>query len=196
MQQTMKLKHILPFALAAVAILPISTLAFVKPLRVVVPQLISGVHCYDAGICTDDKARLTEARVLYAAGVAKASEEVGPFHSRPTVTFCSTGECFDGFGHRTSAAFTLGNFGVVVAPRGWKDFYVTHELIHYRQAEELGLLAARRKPSWLIEGMAYSLSGDPQRPLPRPFEDWRAKFDAWNTPLHTADFWKSARKAE
>ena len=44
----MKIKRLI-----LVGLVPVSALAFFKPLRVMVPQVVSGVHCYNGGICTD-----------------------------------------------------------------------------------------------------------------------------------------------
>lgn len=80
------------------------------------------------------------------------------------------------------AAAAIGDLGLIVAPRGWTAFYLTHEMIHYRQAESFDNLAMLTKPSWLIEGMAYSMSGDP-RSLGDPFEEWRTQFEMWQATL-------------
>ena len=60
----------------------------------------------------------------------------------------------------------------------------------------LGNLAVATKPRWLIEGMAYSLSGDPRRPLAQPFDAWRARFDAWQAALGGQPLWEAARAVE
>ncbi|MGO9404246.1 MAG: hypothetical protein ACLPVW_12340 [Terriglobales bacterium] len=174
----------------------ISVLCFGKSLRVIVPQTVGGVQCYDDGLCIDSKERLAEARALYSAAAARVTQQVGAFHSQPKIVFCSSAECLDGFGLGSRAAFSVGNFGVAVAPRGWKEFYIAHELIHVRQAEEFGNIAMLYKPKWMIEGMAYSLSGDPRHPLTEPFESWRARFEVWNKSLHGDQFWQAANKAE
>ncbi len=190
----MTIKRSILIGMFSIAILPISALALVKSLRVVVPQIVSGVHCYDR-VCTDDKGRLAEAQALYSTAITQTAEKVGAFRSQPTIVFCSTARCQDGFGLGAKAACTIGTFGTAVSPRGWKQFFITHELIHYRQNEELGILTVLRKPSWLIEGMAYSLSDDPRRLLTQPFESWRVKFEDWNNPPHS-NFWQAANKAE
>src|SRR5579859_5959876 len=164
----LKFKHVLVAVFVLITIIPFSALAFVKPLRVIFPQLVSGVSCYGGNICADERDRLREARALYDDALTRTEAKVGDFHSRPKVIFCSTLHCSNGFGLTSAAARATGDFGVVVAPRGWKEFYVTHEYIHYRQAEELGTLNVWRGPKWLIEGMAYSLSEDPRHPLPEP----------------------------
>jgi hypothetical protein len=84
---------------------------------------------------------------------------------------------------------------VLVSPRGWTDVSLMREFIHWRQVEELGILAVRRKPRWLIEGMAYSLSHDPRRPLPEEMESWRAEFERWYAGLGGWDVWTAARDA-
>ncbi len=148
----MKLNRILLITSAvALVALPMATLAFIKPLRVIAPSLVPGIACPRPGICTDDAARLSDAERLYQEGYAKAVDAVGPFSHTPRMVFCTTPACADAFGIGRRAAEAVGNLGLVVAPRGWTSFYVAHELIHYRQAESLGNLAVATKPEWLIE---------------------------------------------
>ncbi|AXV79296.1 MULTISPECIES: hypothetical protein [Ralstonia solanacearum species complex] len=190
----MKLSRMLLFTSAAALVaLPLAALAFIKPLRVVAPSLMPGISCPRATICTDDVARLDDVETLYRDGYAKAVDTVGPFRQSPRAVFCTTARCADTFGMGRRAAEAVGNLGLVVAPRGWTAFYVAHELIHYRQAESLGNLAVATKPEWLIEGMAYSLSGDPRRPLGEPFEQWRSRFETWHSGLGGRDLWEAAR---
>ncbi len=189
----MKLSRILLTSAVVVVALPVAALAFVKPLRVVAPSLVPGITCVHPNICTDDVTRLDIAEKLYQEGYSKAGNAVGPFQHAPRAVFCTTASCADSFGIGQRAAEAVGNFGLVVAPRGWTAFYVAHELIHYRQAEALGNLAVATKPKWLIEGMAYALSGDPRHPLGEPFEQWRSRFEAWYAGLGTGDLWQAAR---
>ncbi|KVO67989.1 hypothetical protein WJ79_26940 [Burkholderia ubonensis] len=189
----MKRKHLIVAVTGLLIALPIAAFAFVKPLRVVAPALIPGVTCPDADICTDDASKLGEARQLYGDGYARAAAVTGQFHAAPRVVFCATQACADAFGLGRRAAEAVGNVGVVVAPRGWRSFYLAHELIHFRQAEVLGNVAVATRPRWLIEGMAYSLSGDPRHSLGEPLESWRAQFDAWHASLGARDFWDASR---
>ncbi|AOI76806.1 hypothetical protein [Burkholderia sp. NRF60-BP8] len=185
------------FALAGLLVaLPIAAYALVKPLRVVAPALVPGVSCPSADICTDDVATLGAAQQLYRDGAARAAAAVGVFRAAPRIVFCSTRACADAFGLGTRAALTLGDFGIVIAPRGWQTYFLAHELIHHRQAEVLGNLAVLTKPRWLIEGMAYSLSDDPRHPLAQPFESWRTQFAAWNAARGTQPLWDAARAIE
>lgn len=78
-----------------------------------------------------------------------------------------------------NAGLILGPFGIAIAPRGWKQYYVAHELIHHWQAENFGSLALLKGEPWLIEGMAYSLSNDPRKELHEPFESYRRRFNDW-----------------
>ena len=185
----MRIKRSVLVGLFVAVLAPLAALALIKPWRVAVPQIVSGVHCYEDRICTDNEQRLGEARALYSAAFGRISEKLGAFHSHPRVIFCSAVPCQKGFGLGNRAAYTVGDFAIAVAPRGWQAFCLAHELIHYRQAEEFGSIGMRWKPRWLIEGMAYSLSDDPRRPLAQPFESWRAQFERWNTPSHRADLW-------
>jgi hypothetical protein len=193
----MTLKRLLCITLTAVTVVlvaaPVTAFALVKPLRVVAPTLVPGIICIKDTLCTDDAAQFDAARALYQEGYAKARDAVGPFRDAPRVVFCSTPACAHAFGLGAQAAQTVGDFGVIVAPRGWKSFYLAHELIHYRQAEVLGNLAVATRPKWLIEGMAYSLSGDPRHPLSEPFEQWRAQFDAWHASIGAQNMWAAAR---
>ena len=186
-------KRLLLVSTLALLMLPLAALAVVKPLRVVVPSLMPGISCPRPNLCTDSVAQIEEAQQLYADGIAKAAAAVGPFQRVPRVVFCTTPSCADLFGLGRRAAETVGDFGLIVAPRGWKTFYLAHELIHYRQAEALGNLAVATKPKWLIEGMAYSLSADPRRPLAAPFEQWRAQFETWHAGLGGRNLWDAAR---
>ncbi|AQQ25819.1 MULTISPECIES: hypothetical protein [Burkholderia cepacia complex] len=189
----MKRAHV-AFALTALLVaLPIAAYALVKPLRVVAPALIPGVSCPSANICTDDAAKLGAAQQLYRDGSARAAAAVGAFRAAPRVVFCSTRTCADAFGLGARAGLTLGDFGVVIAPRGWQTYFLAHELIHHRQAEVLGNLAVVTKPRWLIEGMAYALSDDPRHPLAQPFESWRTQFAAWNAARGAQPLWDAAR---
>lgn len=189
----MKSARVLCFTTGILIALPAAAFAFVKPLRVVAPTLMPGVECPSPKICIDNAASLDDARRLYHEGYEKAVAAVGPFQSAPRVVFCKTSACADEFGLGRRAAETVGDFGLAVAPRGWKSFYLAHEMIHYRQAESLGNIAVATKPKWLIEGMAYSLSGDPRHPLSRPFEQWRSQFNAWYANVGPHDLWKAAQ---
>ncbi len=191
----MRLKRIILISAITVLTLPAAVLAFVKPLRVAVPLLVPGITCPLANICTDSVAQLGDAQQLYAAGYATAAAAVGPFRNGPRVVFCTTDACAESFGLGQRAAAAVGDVGLIVAPRGWKAFYLAHELIHYRQAESLGNLAVATQPKWLIEGMAYSLSGDPRHPLGPPFEQWRSQFEAWHVSPGARDIWDAARSA-
>ncbi|KWE26840.1 hypothetical protein [Burkholderia territorii] len=192
----MKRSH-LAFALTGLLVAaPIAAYALVKPLRVVAPALLPGVSCPSADICTDDPATFGAAQQLYRDGYARAAAAVGPFRDAPRVVFCSTRACADQFGLGERAALTLGNFGVIVAPRGSQMYFLAHELIHHRQAEVLGNVAVATKPRWLIEGMAYALSDDPRHPLKEPFESWRARFGAWHAALGGQPLWDAARAVE
>jgi hypothetical protein len=192
MKRTRTLLILSATVLITLIALPVAALAFVKPLRVVAPSLMPGIVCTQPNICIDDVASLPEAEQLYQEGYAKAASAVGPFQHAPRMVFCTTARCADTFGIGRRAAEAVGNFGTVVAPRGWMSFYVAHELIHHRQAEELGNLAVATKPSWLIEGMAYALSSDP-RPLSEPFAQWRTRFNAWHAAQNTGDLWAAAK---
>ncbi|MFL4453796.1 hypothetical protein QTO19_20950 [Serratia marcescens] len=188
----MKYKKILSIIIILFTILITAGLLTIKPLRVAFPSLLPGITCPTATLCTDDVAKLVDAQKLYRTGYAHASTAVGPFIGSSRVVFCSAAACAEMFGMGKRAAAAIGDLGLIVAPRGWTAFYLTHEMIHYRQAESFGNLAMLTKPSWLIEGMAYSMSGDP-RSLGAPFEEWRTQFEMWQATLGNQSVLQAAK---
>jgi hypothetical protein len=93
---------------------------------------------------------------------------------------------------------SVGTFGVFFSEKAWHPHFVRHELIHQRQNEKLGVIKAWLfKPSWLIEGMAYSRSQDPRHPLPEPPESWRAKYQAWESNIPASiTLWSAAERVQ
>lgn len=168
----------LKWIIAVLALLPLSALAFYKPTRLVIPQAF-GVSCSEANICVDDPTRLAAATQLVAEAKQFLRTRWNLSAGRPRIVFCSTAKCQHTFGHAKAAGFTFGSVGIVIEPRGWKRYYVAHELIHYWQSRTFGTLVRLRAKPWIIEGMAYSLSGDPRKPLHEPFETYRRKFAEW-----------------
>ena len=166
--------------LASLALLVVLAACDTRNARVLSPEA-NGLTCTSATICIEDPARLPEAQALYAEAATFVQTRISPFRTPPRVLFCSTESCFAQFTDPAPRAVNLGTFGIVIGPRGWLDYTVRHEMIHHVQNERFGVLrASNRLPRWFIEGMAYSLSGDPRRPLPRPeLEDWRTRFDTW-----------------
>jgi hypothetical protein len=161
-----------------------------KPLRVVAPELESNVHCMNPNICIDDVLKYQEALNLYEDAFHFVEKSIGPFKDNPRVVFCSSRECENSFG-LPSTSLDLWKWGIIIGPRGWLDYYVRHEMIHHRQSEELGFSFLR--PKWLIEGMAYSLSGDPRQPLSDPWEKYRTQFEEWVQKVGKEDIWKKAK---
>jgi hypothetical protein len=163
--------------LAVVLAVPASAFAFYKPIRVLLPEAF-GVSC-ERNVCVDDRARLDAALALLDHARRYLETEQGLSVGDPKIVFCSHETCRRNFGVSQRAGFTLGTFGIVIAPRGWQEHYVAHELIHYWQAENFGSLALLSGEPWLIEGMAYALSNDPRRELQEPFESYRQRFNDW-----------------
>jgi len=184
-------KYIYGFLLAAF-IFPSSALAFYKPTRVLLPQLF-GVECLTKQICIDDRAQLAEAEALRAEAIDFVTEKVGRISQVPRFIFCSTAACANRFGQYRTAAYNVGTFGIVIRTKGWKKHFVRHELIHHLQNERLGSINAFLfKPKWFLEGMAYSLSQDPRRPIPAAqLEKYRRDFEHWHDG---SDIWKRAEQ--
>ena len=178
--------------LAAVTVLvPSVAWAYIKPVRVLAPQL-AGAACPNDHLCLDDETRYAEASALYDAALTRVSSTVGAFRTPPRVTFCASEVCFATFGLSKPAGHTLGTWGIVIGPRGWQPHYVRHEMIHHLQAERVGNVRFWRCPEWFGEGMAYALSEDPRTTLTEPFQGYRHRFEAWRGARGVADLWAQA----
>ncbi len=164
---------------ATLSALPLLTWAAFKPIRVLAPEL-AGVQCTAANICIDDLTKLDNAIALRNESVSFVESRFGKVKRVPRFIFCSSTECANSFGFTSNAAYHVGTFGIVIGPRGWHSHFARHELIHHLQMEKIGSVHAfLLTPTWFIEGMAYSLSEDPRRPLPQPLEGWRSEFEQW-----------------
>lgn len=168
-------------------LLPISALAFFKPVRVLIPEAF-GVHCNEQNLCMDDFSQLAAAESLLYDSKSYLETQWGLAIGETKIIFCSTEQCRSAFGLSNKAGFTLGSFAIAIAPRGWQQYYVAHELIHHWQANSFGSLVLLTGEQWLIEGMAYALSNDPRIALHQPFESYRQRFNDWyrlnaNIPL-------------
>ncbi len=182
------------FILALLPILvPIAAWSMYKPVRVLLPGWVGGVVCVSSEICLEDKSRLQEAEILYHDAAQDVSSLVGTFQHAPRIIFCSTENCYQSFGFKRASATAVGTSGIVISPRGWKPYYLRHEMIHYRQSEELGVISSLLKPEWFIEGMAYSLSDDPRQQLSDRWQKNREKFDAWRKKVGQDHLWEEAR---
>jgi len=179
-------------AIAVVALsLPLAAWAFVKPVRVLAPQL-EGLECVGQ-VCVDDPARRAQATALYRDAVNFVQTRIGAMETTPRAIFCSTRACSEKFGLGRRSAYTVGLVAMVIGDRGWYPFYVRHELIHHLQNERLGSVRnSFFKPVWFREGMAYSLSGDPRRPLVDPLEGYRSAFEAWYRRVGPERLWVEA----
>lgn len=182
-----------PLRLAVLlAVVTVAAWTVVKPVRALTPAL-AGVTCYPANVCSDNASRLGEAEDLYNEGVAFIANTLSPLQEAPRVIFCSSEACVETFGLGERSAVTVGG-STVIGPRAWLPHYVRHELIHQLQAEKLGVVGLLFKPTWFVEGMAYSLSEDPRRPLAEPWEGHRSRFEAWFRGMKTKDLWRRARE--
>ena len=189
-----KMKKILLVSAIFILSVPVAAWAMYKPVRVLAPDWVNGVVCINTKICLEDKSRLQEAEILYKDAVYYVSSVTGAFQQNPRVIFCSTEDCYRSFGFKKASATTVGKSGIVVSPRGWKNMYLRHEMIHHRQAEELGTFSSLYKPEWLIEGMAYSLSNDPRQQLSHRWQQAREKFSRWLENVGNEHLWQEAKK--
>lgn len=155
---------------------PIAAWAISNPIKILFPQM-AGVSCIESWLCVEDLSKANEARKLYLDALSNVESKLTEFDDKPLLVFCSTLSCFSNFGFDKAAGQSIGSFGAVIAPRGWKPHYIEHELIHQWQSETFGTLDTWMAPSWLTEGMAYSLSDDPRERLSEPYQTYRAKFE-------------------
>jgi len=176
---------------AVVLALPVAAWAFVKPVRVLAPEL-EGLKC-EGPVCVDDPARRAEAETLYRDAIQFVQMSFGAMQTVPRALFCSTPACSEKFGLDRRRAYNVGTAALVMSHRGWHPYFVRHELIHHIQNEHLGSLRTwLLKPAWFREGMAYSLSGDPRNPLPEPLQGYRSRFEAWYKQVGPDKLWIEA----
>lgn len=167
-------------------ILVIATFVFYKPSRILIPE-INSVACATSSICIDDMTRLREAEELIARAVIEMEDKLGPLKNYPKTVFCSTQACYESFGFKDAAAHAIGRSGIVIGPRGWQPHYVKHEVIHYWQAENIGVIRMLFVDDWIIEGMAYALSDDPRSELEQPWQSYRMQFSDWFRTVDRVD---------
>ena len=154
-------------------------------------QSIAGFACANERVCTEDPSRLAEASALYEEAAEFLASSVAPLQRQPLAVFCSTPSCYSVTGESGSAAKTVGKFIIVISPRGWKPYFMRHEMIHRLQSAKLGIFGMYGRPEWFIEGMAYALSQDPREPLVEPFETDRARFRAWYAVVGKERLWNT-----
>jgi hypothetical protein len=157
-------------------LLPLVACAFVKPVKIFFPE-VTGVECIEEWLCIDDLSKAKDARKLYTNALNSIELKLTKFSNRPKIVFCASADCFSKFGFSKSKANSIGTFGIVIGPKGWKPYYVKHELIHQWQSENFGSMSIWFASEWVIEGMAYSLSDDPRKELSEPFETYREHYN-------------------
>lgn len=161
-----------------VTLMVLCIFVFFKPSRVLIPE-INDVVCATGSMCMDDLSRLREAETLLADAVLDVEARLGKLENFPKAIFCATQACYEKFGFRHSSASAVGRTAIVVGPRGWKSYYLKHELIHYWQAEKIGVIRLLFVDEWFREGMAYFLSDDPRAELQEPRQTYRQQFADW-----------------
>jgi hypothetical protein len=171
----------------------ISAFLLYKPLRVLIPETVGmrkiAVHLY-----LDNPAKKEEAIHLRDEALLELNRDLFRLQKTPKILFCDSPKTFAKLGFKKSAARTVGPLGIVISPRGWEKYYLKHELIHVWQEENLGAFSAKQYPQWLIEGMAYSLSGDPRKPLTEPWEMYRSQFEEWYASIDKKNLGNEMRK--
>ena len=186
------MKPVLRIIFLLLVIIPLAAWFIVKPIRAIAPSTL-GMHCASPSICVDEPDKLQDATALYNEALLFVGKNVGAIEGTPLVVFCSTQHCADQFGLGARSAVTVGTVGTVIGPKAWKNYYVRHELIHQLQWQRFGVLQLLFKPSWLIEGMAYSLSDDPRAQLAEPLQQYRNQFKQWIAQVGRDNMWQAAK---
>ena len=168
-----------------------------KPYRILIPS-IAPVTCVTDRLCLDDVSREAEAQRLTNDALSFVNREIGEIQNPPRIYFCASEPCSTYFGLEGTAGYAVGTLGIVIKPSGWKDHTLRHELIHHLQNDQLGTFGAYLTPKWFREGMAYSLSRDPRRPLNNThgIEDFRKAFEVWYPTIAKENLWDEARKLD
>jgi hypothetical protein len=153
-----------------------SVVVLVKPFRIPIAQVF-GVQCIDF-ICYENGTDRQSVEQLYHA----AANDISRLHllkSRPRFIFCVTSTCYRAFGGGNERAISYPFLGTVIAPDSWQPYIVKHEMVHWLQFQEFGALGTMRKPFWLREGMAYSLSAAPAWDIPQQHSKLVLQYEAW-----------------
>src|SRR3954470_4724028 len=106
--------------LIALLALPLAAWAFIKPVRILAPEL-AGVTCHGK-VCVDDLSRMAQATGLYEEAVRFIQLNVGEFQTSPRAIFCSSPSCSQSFGFTSADAYNFGTVGIVISHRGWHSF--------------------------------------------------------------------------
>jgi hypothetical protein len=185
-------KLALRIAFLLLVVVPLAAWFTVKLVRVIAPTVL-GMDCTGESICVEDPDTRPQATALYNEALLFVGHAAGNLQGAPRVVFCSTRHCADQFGLGDRSAVTIGTAGTIIGPNAWKAYYVRHELIHHLQGQQLGVLRCILMPSWLIEGMAYSLSEDSRAQLAEPWQQYRDHFNKWLAEVGRENLWKAAR---
>ncbi|MBV1873940.1 MAG: hypothetical protein KUG80_04120 [Gammaproteobacteria bacterium] len=172
--------------------LPLLTWFLFKPIRVLAPEL-NGMTCPEQYLCVDDPRNVNRAKSLYEDALLFVHENVGVLNTKPMVIFCTAEICSKAFGMGRRSAMQLP-MGIVIGPRAWKEYYVSHELIHQLQQQKFGVLYVFQKPKWYLEGMAYLLSDDPRLDLNEPLQKYRQEFKVWLSSVGKDNLWLAGEK--
>lgn len=179
-------------AMFAIVALPLVSFAAFPPVRRLLPSIV-GLDCDSRGVCAESSQQLQRAQLLYDESKQFVQARLGSLVRGPRTIFCQSESCASYFGLSMSKAQTTGPFGTVIGPDAWVPYVVRHELIHQVQNEQMGMFRLHPGPEWLLEGMAYSLSDDPRADLGPPWQEQRARFDAWYAATGRANLWAAAK---
>ena len=109
-----------------VLVLVVCAFAFVKPVRVIAPE-VSGLDCFDE-LCTDQPEKLEQLRSLYRSSSTEVEKKLGYAPTPRRIVVCKTVECYEKIRLCQINANTITKVGIVVDSGGWQSYYVLHEL--------------------------------------------------------------------
>lgn len=165
---------------------------FIKPFRLLVPELHS-MHCKDS-VCVEDINALNKAETLYKTALAGLEKQGLLLNSNPRFVYCSTDQCYKNFGGENERAISYPFLGTIIAPASWQTYISQHELIHWIQFETLGAIATMQAPEWFREGMAYKFSDAPDTDIPEYYFPLIKQYTTWHAEKSWEDIWQLSKE--
>ncbi len=170
----------------------VAGLFYVKPLRFLMPYL-SGVKCYES-VCVDDSKKMESALNLYSSALQEIRKRGISTPLNPTFVYCTTKKCYQSFGGGAERAISFPFLGTVISPESWQVYITQHELVHWFQFSEIGVISTMRKPEWFREGMAYYFSGAPESDIPMQYFTMIEKYQKWHAKKSWVEVIQESKK--
>ncbi|WP_444930272.1 hypothetical protein ACJJIF_21405 [Microbulbifer sp. SSSA002] len=160
-------------------LIPALSWSFVKPIRLLFPQL-NGVVCDDS-ICVENSKNMILATEIFTKSIEQLLANDIYLEVRPNFVYCSTIKCYESFGGGNERAISYPFLGTIIGPNSWQSYITQHELIHWFQFSELGVVSTMTRPEWFREGMAYEYSGAPKSDIPKHYLPVKEAYKNWHS---------------